>query len=336
MTDPVPTPLRVLVLGGYGAVGRHAATALRAAGHAPVTAGRDAARADVPLDLRDRAAVARAASDADVVLNAAGSEDPRLAAAVTGAGAAFVDVSATAGYLDALATATPAAPVVLSVGIAPGLTNLLAHAVARRDAAAGLDAPAGRDARGPLDVAVVLGAGEAHGAAATAWSLGLLGRRFPDTAAPGRTVRSYTEGARFALPGGPRRLYRTDFSDQHVLTRELGRPVRTYFGTDSRLATAALAALTWVPPVGRLAGRAHLPGGEDWVLQVRDASGPRATVTGTGQSRATGVLAARAAVLAVGAPAGVHHLPALARLEDLDLPYPVVWHEAAVHPAPVA
>lgn len=329
MTAADPTALRVLVLGGYGAVGRHAVTALRAAGHAAVVAGRDPARADLPLDLGDRAAVARAAADADVVLNAAGSEDPRLAAAVTGAGTAFVDVSATAGYLDALAGAAHAAPVVLSVGIAPGLTNLLAHAVARRDAAAG------RDARGPLDIAVVLGAGEAHGAAATAWSLGLLGSRFPDTTAPGRTVRSYTRGARFALPGGPRRLYRTDFSDQHVLTRELGRPVRTYFGTDSRLATAALAALTWVPPVGRLAGRAHLPGGEDWVLQVRDASGPRATVTGTGQSRATGVLAARAAVLAARAPAGAHHLPALARLEDLDLPYRVAWHEGA-RPAPVA
>jgi hypothetical protein len=46
---------------------------------------------------------------------------------------------------------------------------------------------------------------------------------------------------------GRRRLYRTDFSDQHSLTRDLGVPVRTYFGLDSRLATGALAALTWAP-----------------------------------------------------------------------------------------
>jgi hypothetical protein len=316
-------PLHVLVLGGYGAVGRHAVAELRALGHRPRAAGRDATRADLVLDLTDATAVARAAAEADVVVNAAGAEDPGLAATVTRAGAAFVDVGATGTYLDRVEHLAVEAPVVLSVGIAPGLTNLLVHAVARRDQ----DLDRGADAGGPLDVAVLLGAGEAHGAAATAWSLGLLGRRYPDTAAPGRSVRSYTRGTVFDLPGGRRRLYRADFSDQHTLTRELGRPVRTSFGTDTRFATVALAALTWVPPLGRLAGRLHLPGSEDWVLQVRDAAGPRVTVTGSGQSHATGVLAARAAVLAATAPSGVHHLPALTTLETLDLPFATTWHD---------
>lgn len=321
-------PLRVLVLGGYGAVGRHAVAELRTLGHHPRTAGRDAARADVPLDLTDRAAVTRAAAGADVVVNAAGTEDPDLAVAVTAAGAAFVDVSATGPYLDRIERAAVTGPVVLSVGIAPGLTNLLVHAVAARDRGTGTD--------GPLDVAVVLGAGEAHGAAATAWSLGLLGRRYPDTAAPGRSVRNYTRGTVFDLPHGRRRLYRADFSDQHTLTRELGRPVRTSFGTDTRFATVALAALTWVPPLGRLAGRLHLPGSADWVLQVRDPAGPRVTATGTGQSHATGVLAARAAVLAASAPSGVHHLPTLVTLEALDLPFAVTWHDGRAGGSPTS
>ncbi|HYQ75007.1 saccharopine dehydrogenase [Cellulomonas sp.] len=323
MTDTATPdrPLHVLVLGGYGAVGARATADLRAAGHAPRTAGRDARRADVALDLADRSAVARAAAGADVVLNAAGREDLDLVRAVTDAGTPFVDISAASAYLAAVERLDPAAPVLLSVGIAPGLTNLLAHAVADRDAAAGR-APAG-----PLDVAVVLGAGEAHGAAATAWSLSLLGRTFPDTTRPGAAVRSYTRGARFDLPAGPRRLYRTDFSDQHALTRALGRPVRTYFGTDTRFATGALAALTWLPPLGRLAGRLHLPGSEDWLLQVRDASGPRVTVTGTGQSAATAAVAARAAVLASTAPVGVHHLPDLVGLAGLGLPLAVTWHD---------
>lgn len=320
-----PTPdrrLRVLVLGGYGAVGRRTVDELRARGHEPRTSGRDAARADVPLDLRDPVTVARAAAEVDVVVNAAGAEDPALATIVTAAGAAFVDVGATGSYLDRVERAAVSGPVVLSVGIAPGLTNLLAHAVAERDRRRGADVG------GPLDVAVVLGAGEVHGAAATAWSLGLLGRRYPDTATPGRSVRNYTGGAVFDLPRGRRRLYRADFSDQHTLTRELSRPVRTFFGTDTRFATAALALLTWAPPLGRVAGRVHLPGSEDWVLQVRDATGPRVTVTGSGQSHATGVLAARAAVLAASAPGGVHHLPALTALDGLDLPFAVTWHDA--------
>ncbi|MBW0256221.1 saccharopine dehydrogenase [Cellulomonas sp. PS-H5] len=319
--SPTPDrPLHVLVLGGYGAVGARANADLRAAGHAPRTAGRDARRADVALDLADRTAVTRAAREADVVLNAAGREDVDLVRAVTDAGTPFVDISATTGYLAALERLEPAAPVLVSVGIAPGLTNLLAHAVVERDAAAG------RAPSGPLDVGVVLGAGEAHGAAATAWSLLLLGRSFPDTTRPGATVRNYTRGARFDLPGGPRRLLRADFSDQHALTRELGRPVRTFFGTDTRFATAALAALTWAPPLGRLAGRLHLPGTEDWLLHVRDASGPRVSVTGSGQSAATAAVAAQATVVAAGAPAGVHHLPALVGWTDLRLPITVTWH----------
>lgn len=97
----------------------------------------------------------------------------------------------------------------------------------------------------PVDIVVVLGAGERHGAAATAWSCGLLGRRFFD---PGGTqVRNYTRPRTFALPGyGRRRVYRTAFfSDQHVHTAT--SECATYFGLDLRLATTALALLTWVP-----------------------------------------------------------------------------------------
>lgn len=330
MPDTLPTrPLRVLVLGGYGAVGRHAVTTLRELGHQPLAAGRDATRADIRLDLTDHGAVGRAAREADVVVNTAGTEDPALAGTVTAAGAALVDISASWEYLSRVELIEAMAPVVLSVGIAPGLTNLLAHAVTQRDRAAGATATA------PLDIAVVLGSGEAHGAAGTAWALGLLGRRYPDTTAPGRTVRNYTRSAAFALPTGRRRLRRADLSDQHTLTRELGRPVRTYFGLDSRAGTAALAALTWTPALARIAGRVDVPGGEDWVLHLRDESGPRVTVTGVGQSRATGVLAARAAVLAAAAPAGVHHLSALTDLGRFDQPFAVTWHDTAPV-APVA
>ncbi len=101
----------------------------------------------------------------------------------------------------------------------PGLTNLLAAAVHGAEP-------------GPIDIALLLGAGERHGAAATAWSYELLGKRFRDP--NGRLVRNYTRPRRFALPGyGWRRLYRADFADQHALSRDLGVPVRTYFGLDS-------------------------------------------------------------------------------------------------------
>lgn len=331
MTAAAPHhPLAVLVLGGYGAVGAHTVTDLRARGHRVATAGRDADRADVPLDLTDHAAVARAAAGVDVVVNAAGREDLALVRTVTDAGAALVDVSASPDYLAAVERLDPTAPVLLSVGLAPGLTNLLARAAHSRAGAATT----------PLDLAVVLGAGEQHGPAATAWSLAMLGRSMVDTARPGRTLRTYTGGATFTLPGGRRRLYRADFSDQHTLTRDLGRTVRTWFGMDTRLATTGLAALTWVPGARRIPPRLlHLPGSEDWVLQVRDTAGPWATMTGSNQSHATGVVAARAAELAVrpGTGAGVHHLTDLTTLDDLALPFRTVWRAGGepvrAHPA---
>lgn len=302
---PPAHPLRVLALGGYGAAGAFAVERLRASGHTVTTAGRDAQRADHVLDLADLDAVARAAADADVVLNTSGREDPRVVTAATGAGAAFVDISATATYLAGIEALRPEAPVALSVGIAPGLTNLMAHA-----AAAQTDRP--------LDVAIVLGAGEHHGAAGSAWVYGMLGRSFTDPST-GDAVRSYTQPATFELPGGRRRLYRTDFSDQTTLTAELDRPVRSYFGLDSRIATGALAALTWVPGARRMPTGLPMPGGERWYLQVRDDRRVYSTATGVGQSRATGIMAALAVERVGAASPGVHHLPALLTLDDVDL-----------------
>jgi saccharopine dehydrogenase-like NADP-dependent oxidoreductase len=134
------------------------------------------------------------------------------------------------------------------VGLAPGLTNLLAAEVYATSP-------------GPVDIAVLLGAGEKHGAAAIDWTYRLLGRHFPDTQQTGRMVRNYTQPRRFPLPGyGRRSLFLTDFSDQHALTRDLGVPVRTYLGVDSRLVTASLAALTWVPGGSRMPCGLQLPG----------------------------------------------------------------------------
>jgi saccharopine dehydrogenase-like NADP-dependent oxidoreductase len=297
----------VLVLGGYGAVGAPVVDELRAQGHTALTAGRDPTRADRPVDLRERGlrAYAEALDGIDVVVNAAGVEDPRVVSAAAERGTAFVDVSATGGYLAELERLASAAPVVLSVGLAPGLTTLLAadlHA-ARPDA--------------PIDIAVLLGAGDAHGEAASEWVASLLGRRFPDPAT-GAAVRNFTRPRAFELPGhGRRRLARADFSDQHVLTNDFGVPVRTYFGLDSRAATTALALLTRLPGTRRLATRVHLPGSNAWVVLAVTDDGHARWATGRNQSHATAKFAALAATRAGSLAAGVHHLHTVLSLADL-------------------
>ncbi|HEY8527308.1 MAG TPA: hypothetical protein VIL48_20230 [Acidimicrobiales bacterium] len=297
--------MKALVLGGYGAVGALVVDAVRSAHGVAIAAGRDPARADRVVDLRDLDGLRAAAADVDVVVNASGVEEPGAVAALTEGGVGVVDVTATATYVAALERLDPAAPVLLSVGLAPGLTNLLAAAVHDTSPA------------DPIDIAIVLGAGERHGDASTRWAYGLLGRHFRDPAT-GEDVRNYTQRRRFALPGyGTRRLGRADYADQHVLTRDLGVPVRTWFGLDSRLATLGLAALTWVPGASRAPRRLPLPGGERWLVLARAQGGVTRWVAGRSEARATAEVAAAAARLAGRLPAGVHHLHAVTTLAEL-------------------
>ncbi|WP_446222312.1 NAD-dependent epimerase/dehydratase family protein [Nocardia sp. IBHARD005] len=291
--------MTVLVLGGYGTVGAHLVRLLRAEGIPAQVAGRDPARADRVVDLRDSAGVDAALTGATVVVNCAGTEDIRLAQACAGRGIALVDISATSNYVQALEDVD--GPAVLGVGLAPGLTTLLA--------VDGLT-----HHRGPVDIMIGLGSGETHGPAATAWTYRLLGQHFPD--ADGTSIRNFTGRQRFSTPADadyrPFPAVRADFADQHRLTREFGVAVRTYLRLDSRLATLGLAALTWAPALQRLAP-AHIPGSSDrWVALARSADGSTRSARGRGQSLATAVVTAitvRALIRnPVSAPTWIHQL----------------------------
>ncbi|MGW3859227.1 hypothetical protein [Micromonospora arida] len=298
--------MRVLVIGGYGATGSRITALLKAAGDVVFTAGRDTARADRVLDLRhlDTATVGAAVSDVEVVINATGAEDPRVAMAFLDHGVGFVDITATTGYVADLERLHSRAPLVLSVGLAPGLTNLLAAAVHR-------------DVPGAVDVALVLGTGEEYGPASVGWSAGLLGARFTDPATA-TAVLNYTRPQRFRLPGlGNRQLLRVDFSDQHTLTRDLAVPVRTYFGLRSRIATAALGVMTRTPGSATLARRLHLPGDDRWLALARGADGTIRWATGRPQAHATAAIAAFAARIAPRLEPGIHHLHQIATLDDI-------------------
>jgi hypothetical protein len=312
--------VHALILGGYGASGAGVARLLAAEGHQVTTAGRDPARADRVLDLRSGPdALVRAldgVDGVDVVVNAAGTEDPTLVTAATCAGAAFVDITATVGYVAALERLDPAAPVLVSVGLAPGLTNLLALADHRAGA-------------GRIDLALVVGAGERHGRAGVNWAYDLVGRDFTDPAS-GDPVRNYTQPARFDLPGlGRRRLFRADYSDQHILTRDLGIPVRTYFGLDSRAATALLALLARTPGGRHAPRQLPLPGSDRWLLFARGDRGRNAWATGRGQAHATAVVTAVAAERAVTLAPGVHHLHRVATLADIPTDQGIEVHVSA-------
>lgn len=279
--------VKVLVLGGYGAVGRHITDRLRSDGITALAAGRDPSRADLIVDLADLGSYGRALDGIDVVVNSSGAEDVRLAQIAANRSIPFVDISATSAYTRELERI--AGPVLIGVGIAPGLSGVLARESFSVDA-------------DEIDIAVGLGAGEKHGAAATEWTYGLLGRQFHDP--DGTTITNFTRGKSIDFPAesGYRRFasLRADFADQHRLTRELGIPVRTYLRLDSRVMTLGLAALTRMPWAARLSP-STMPGGDRWAIVARGNNGRSAWATGREQSVATAAVAAwSASALAAG------------------------------------
>jgi hypothetical protein len=138
------------VLGGYGAVGTEVTSQLRAGGDDYLVAGRDPARADQVVNLHQSGAATHrtALAGVDVVANAAGVEDPALAAIAAERGAAFVDITATLRLRRGAGApaAAPAGPGQRRP--APRLTNLLAAAVHHTD-------------HGPIDIELLVGAGSA-------------------------------------------------------------------------------------------------------------------------------------------------------------------------------
>lgn len=297
---------RVLILGGYGAVGREAAAGLAgsveiiAAGRNPGSAapvpGARMARVDVAVD----ADLARALEGVDAVLMCAELDNARIARACLERGVHYLDVTATPALIAAIEDLEGlarhhGATAILSVGLAPGVTNLLAKWCATNGG------------EGEVTIGVLLGSGEAHGPAAIRWTLDGLGEldgSWPMT---------------FPTPYGTRTVHRFPFSDQFTLPRTIGaRGARTGLCLDSRLTTALLTS----PALGRLARRTavrtflekalatiHL-GGDAFAVTAQMGQ-VSATFTGRRQSRATGLTAALLLKRLPSFPAGVLHIDEL-------------------------
>ncbi|NRQ36991.1 saccharopine dehydrogenase [Nonomuraea sp. NN258] len=314
----------MLVIGGYGAVGAQVSTTLDgwfpsqviAAGRNPDGARLPATVRRVRLDLADIAGLERLLDPGDiaVVVLCVEPADATVAETCLSRGVHLVDVGASDHLLRQVEDLADRATVggatgVLSVGVAPGLTNLLARRVHERLGGAQ-----------QIDITVLLGAGEQHGADAVGWTVSRLAR--PAAARP----------RRYLMPGhGRRTAHPLDFSDQHSLRRTLGVPsVTTRLCLDSAFSTALLAGLRRLgvfrrPTLRRLIttalSRVHL-GGDGFAVRVDGVNGDRhaaLALTGNGQSRATALVAAYVtrAVLDGALPTGIHHIDQLPVLADV-------------------
>ena len=329
----------ILIVGGYGAVGRVIASKLakKFPGRV-IVAGRSHEKAaalaqelagkirPLQIDIFSADQTAQILDGVALVVICLDLPNTHFVELCFQKGVHYVDITASYDYLlqvEALAEMAKAgeSTAVLSVGLAPGLTNLLAR-----------QAHTQFDELVQLDIHILLGLGEAHGEAAIRWMVKNMASVF--TVREGgkeKRVQSFADGRQTTFPGklGRRTTYRFNFADQHVLVRTLDIPtVSMRLAFDSVLLTKLLAAaqqfglfkLLRYPRVQNALVKMLLHfhfGSEVFVLQVAGQGllhGQQTTqtfaVVGERESRFTGLVAAQVvkALMTAIYPAGVFHI----------------------------
>ncbi|MDS0301320.1 saccharopine dehydrogenase NADP-binding domain-containing protein [Halogeometricum sp. S1BR25-6] len=331
--------MTTLIVGGYGSVGRTIAEDLATASddaNAVIIAGRDETKANavasefgdnvsgIAFDLEETDSYARILKDVDQVVMCVDQSGTAFVEACLESGADYVDVTASDEFfrqveqLDDLARDGDATAV-LSVGLAPGVTNLLAKLMADQLSSVS-----------DIQIGVLLGLGEAFGPAASRWTLERISREFAvPTAGHSGSIRGFSNPVPVEFPRyGQRWAYSFDFADQHVLHRTLNVPARTHLCFDSRGVTSAVYGLSWVGlyrPAVEAIGLDRLTdlvstlsvGGDGFAVTVEVDGQQNSTaktlmtaIDGREQSRVTGIVAATVALAIrdTAVPDGVHHI----------------------------
>jgi len=238
---------KILVIGGYGQVGLSVAKRL-----APLfpdriaIAGRSIEKATSAagevgygaegrlLDIFDPEC-SGALDNVALVLVCLDQSDTRFVEQCLSRAIHYVDISADYQFLskveklDQLAK-NNGATAILSVGVAPGITNMLAARAA-----------SGMEQIERIDILLVLGLGDQHGKAALEWMFDNLDAEY-EIMENGRlkTARSLGKSILIRLPRqqSERRAYSFNFSDQRVVARTLGVPsVSTWIHFENNVST---------------------------------------------------------------------------------------------------
>lgn len=350
---------KILIVGGYGTVGRMIAIELAELFPGRViVAGRRYHKAEelakstgsklipMELDISDTKNTFTLPEDVRLVIMCLDSPDAAFAWNCLQRGVHYIDISADYSHLARIEALDSEArrndaTVVISVGLAPGLTNLLAaHCKSRLEQLE------------RADIFVLLGLGEVHGEAAIRWTIDNLNRKYSiREQGENKLVSSLGEGKRVRFPNesNSRMAYRFNFSDQRVIAQTLDIPsVSTWLCFDSALTTNLFALLkktgmltllrleTIRELMVKLFGYFHF-GSDAFAVKVK-ASGKtgekkiscECAVNGRGEARCTALIASHVAARLYNEQfqSGVHHIEQLfepariiAMLEDKGMTY---------------
>jgi saccharopine dehydrogenase-like NADP-dependent oxidoreductase len=329
---------QIWVVGGYGQVGQMICTQLGRSFPGKVwAAGTRMKRAEEfsrstggivqPLQLDVRKAIDPVVlQSVKLVVMCVDQTDTRFVEACAKAGTDYIDISANYDFLGQVEQLhskmqRSKATAMLSVGLSPGVTNLLVR-----------EAGAHMDQVDEADITVMLGLGEKHGKAAVEWTVDQMNATY-QVMKKGKPaeVQSFHDGKwiDFGADLGRRKAYRFNFSDQHVVARTLRIPtVSTRLCLDSRWMTGSMAiskrmglfTLLRIPSLrnGTVKAFGVIPGGEPMYAVKVDAVGWKKgkqvhveqLLVGEREADATAVVAAAVAerMYRTELPHGVYHI----------------------------
>ncbi|WP_033166502.1 saccharopine dehydrogenase NADP-binding domain-containing protein [Clostridium sp. KNHs205] len=238
---------KIIVVGGYGHVGQILCKELGELYPGKVyAAGRSYKKAEeftgktnnkvfpMQLDTESAAGISQI-EEAKVIVMCLDQKNTDFVRLCLNLGIHYVDITANADFHKKIEELRDMAVVnkataLLSVGLTPGISNLLA-AKACED----------MDESDSVDIAVMLGLGDKHGRAAIEWTIDNMYHNFSIMENGKRTeVKSFTEGKAFDFGEGlgRKKAYRFNFSDQHSLLNTLKVPfIKTRLCFDSDLST---------------------------------------------------------------------------------------------------
>jgi len=243
----------IIVIGGYGHVGKLICRQLAdyypgnvyAAGRSQEKAERFSASTNskikpIVLDINQEVPANRLAT-VKLVIVCLEQESVTFAASCLESGIDYIDISASYSFLQKVEELQQSviqsnAAALLSVGLNPGVTNLLAKSVSEK-----------MDTTESVDIFLMLGLGDTHGHAAIEWTIQQAKTDFHKWENGQQVLKRSFVGKQTAYFGkklGWRNAYPFNFADQHVLPNTINvDQVSTYLCFDSRLATSSFSIM---------------------------------------------------------------------------------------------
>lgn len=321
----------VLVVGGHGEVGRHVVRTLIFMQRTIIIAGRNASKGQAFIELlgnysdisfrtldltKGPEELAPALGGVAAVIMCSDQSDIKFVNLCLEKGIQYVDIAADDEHLRKIEKLNTIAQenhtaAVLSVGLAPGLTNLLVREC--REKSPELN---------QFEIGILLGTGDAHGAQAIDWTMKNL-LHWNSSLAP-RNIE-------YGLPWGRRKSYPFEFSDQYALERTIGVKASTFLCFSSKALTfmtfflrqpILLPLIRKFPSILKFIGNVSWGGDDCYAIQVQGSSknrGVQAILKGQNEALVTGVTAAAVTdyIMRNKISDGVFHIHQIIKISDI-------------------